>query len=251
MITGQEIGVMDQFAPKSPQPHRWYYTGVGAGAIIISIAGFAPSLINNSGRLGPISSLVAVHALLSAAWLAIFVVQAGLVAKRRTAVHRRLGIASIALAVLILATGYTTVIEQTRRGYDLSGDLNIQSDPKLAAVFPLGDLVSFSVFLAAGLWHRRNPDVHRQLMTFATIGGLMPAALAHFVGHNLRFASWVLVPMVGFVFLAPAICDRIRLGRFERVTLWCGVALFVWANLRAMIIGPSQAWHHLIARLAR
>lgn len=231
------------------QAHRWYSTAVGGGAIGIAIAGFAPSLLDGSARLGPVSPLVLVHALIATSWLLLFVLQGTLVATGRAAMHRRLGVASTGLAVLVILTGYSTVMEQTRRGYDLSGDLNVRADPKLAAVFPLGDLVSFTVLFAAGLWRRKQPEAHQRLMTLATLGGFMPAAVAHLVGHQFRSLPLLVVPLIGIIFFAPAVYDRMRSGRFHPITLWGGLSLFAWGNVRAGLIGPSEAWHNLMGWL--
>jgi hypothetical protein len=35
------------------------------------------------------------------------------------------------------------------------------------------------------------------------------------------------------------------------VSIWGGVLLFGWANLRAAVIGPSDAWHAFAGWLVR
>jgi hypothetical protein len=40
-----------------------------------------------------------------------------------------------------------------------------------------------------------------------------------------------------------AIHDRVAKGRVHPISLWVALALFVWSNLRAAVIGPSAAWH--------
>ena len=62
------------------------------------------------------------HGALAGASLLFFLVQATLVATHRTAIHRRFGIAGAFIAVAMIAVG-SLVIDLTRRGYDLSGDL--------------------------------------------------------------------------------------------------------------------------------
>jgi hypothetical protein len=46
--------------------------------------------------------------------------------------------------------GYMTAIAMGRRGFDLSGDLHIESDPLLGMINPLGDLLAFTVLVTAG-----------------------------------------------------------------------------------------------------
>jgi hypothetical protein len=119
-------------------------------------------------------------------------------------------------------------------------------------VFQLGDLVSFSILVGLAVWCRNRPDVHKRLMLLATVGALMPAALAHIIGHSpvLREirAPIILIPLVVLLF-AGAVHDRLSRGRIHPVSLWVAVALLVWANLRAVVIGPSEVWHKFAAWL--
>jgi hypothetical protein len=73
--------------------------------------------------------------------------------------------------------------------------------------------------------------------------------MAHVVGHNFPDMPPMVPVLLGILFIAPAIWDRIRFGRFHRVTLWGGIVLFAWGNARAIIIGPSAAWKKLAAWL--
>lgn len=218
--------------------------------IVAAAVGFLPALIDSERRLGPVNPLVVLHGLVFSAWLLLFFIQSCLIAAHRRALHRRLGIWGAALAFLMLPLGYFTVVDQTRRGYDLSGELNVRSDPLGAAIFPLGDLVTFALLVSAGLWYRKQPGVHKRLMALATVGGMMPAALAHVVGHYFMSMPIVLLPMIAVAFFAPALLDRLRDGRFHPVTLWGGVLLFGWANVRAVLIRPTAGWREFVWWLA-
>jgi hypothetical protein len=70
-----------------------------------------------------LTPLVTVHAIVAAAWLLVFLAQATLVATGRTTIHRRLGIVGAVLTVVFVVVGYFTIIEEARRGFDLSGDI--------------------------------------------------------------------------------------------------------------------------------
>jgi hypothetical protein len=217
-------------------------------AILVVLVGFGPLLVNPAGRTSPMTPLTVTHSVVFGAWLALFLGQTLLVGRGRLATHRRVGLAAMTLAIAMIVVGYTTAIATGRRGFDLSGDLNVAQDPLGYLVFPLGDLLSFAVFAAAAFWYRRTPAIHKRLMVFATAGSLMGAPLAHFIGHTPALrdipAPIILVPLTALYF-ANAIHDRLILGRIHRLSLWGGVALFVWANLRAAVIGPSAVWHRL------
>jgi hypothetical protein len=59
------------------------YVGFGVFVIRLSFAGFAPSLIDQSRRFAPPTTLLLMHGATALAWLLLFVTQALLVAKRR------------------------------------------------------------------------------------------------------------------------------------------------------------------------
>ena len=134
----------------------------------------------------------------------------------------------------MVMTGYATSITMARRGFDLSGDLiGASGNPLELLVFQLGDLVSFGILVGAAVWYRRRPDVHKRLMLLAIMEALMPAALAHIIGHShLREikAPIILIPLVMLLF-ASAVHDRLTQGRIHPVSLWVALALFVWANV--------------------
>jgi hypothetical protein len=221
--------------------------------LAIAIAGFLPAIADRSTRLAPLTTLAAVHGMVCFGWLLLFFTQTTLIAQSRIGVHRRLGIAGALMAIAMLGLGYATTIAMGRRGFDLSGDLNLAGDAPGQMVFPLGDLVSFGILIAAGIWFRRQPEIHKRLMLLGTAGGLMPAALAHVIGHidSLRTHPGLIAIPLALLFFAAPLYDRVSRGRFNPVSLWVAVALFVWGNLRAVAIGPSTPWHDLVGWLIK
>src|SRR5262245_45196186 len=102
-----------------------FYVIVALLIILFNVVAFGPSIVDASKRSVPLplTPLVAVHAVLAAVWLLLFLTQATLVATGSTAIHRRVGTYGAGLAVAFIAIGSFTVIAQARRGFDLSGDL--------------------------------------------------------------------------------------------------------------------------------
>jgi hypothetical protein len=225
--------------------NRRFYMAMAICAIVIAALGFAPSGLDRTARRGPLTPLVAAHAAMSIAWLALFFVQTALAARRKIDLHRRLGTVTMFLAPAMIASGYMVAIAMARRGFDLSGDLGIDSDPLLGLVNPLGDLVTFGILVAGGYWYRQRRDVHKRLMLLATVGGLTLAPLAHLIGHSplpRDMAPVVLIPVAVLLF-ASAAYDWISLGRIHPVSLWGATVILIWDLLRNIAIGPSAAWH--------
>jgi hypothetical protein len=230
--------------------HTRFYRGMGAIAAILVIAGFAPALVMPVHPRQPMTALVAVHAALCVGWIAFFILQVSLVPAGRTDMHRRLGPFGGVLAAMLVVTGYFTAITMARRGIAISGDPATARDPIGELVFPLGDLVTFGGFVAAALLWRRQRAVHVRMMLFATLGGLMPAALAHLLAYfpPPLGGPAIVLPLTA-LYVSHAVFDKLATGRIHPLSLWGAVGMFVWANGRAALIGPSDAWHRFVAWL--
>jgi hypothetical protein len=77
--------------------------------------------------------------------------------------------------------------------------------------------------------------------------------LAHIIGQipqHQGIPPIILVPLV-MLYSSHAVYDRITLGRVHPVSLWVPIAMFIWANLRAITIAPSATWHEFAAWLVQ
>ena len=148
-----------------------------------------------------------------------------------------------------------TTIGMVRRGFDLSGDLRIAigNDVIPEAVFPLFNITIFASLAIAALAYRRRPEIHKRLMLFANIE-LMPAPLAHFIGHNPTLAhlpgAIVMVPISMFVIAAVG-RDWLVARRIHPLTWGLAILRMVSGGLEAGPIGSSAVWHEFVGWLAR
>ena len=257
MNTQEKVKCGDQVVPRAEavlyRRGRNFYVAMSLIAFGIVAAGFGPAIVNPSERKAPISFAVALHGIIFTAWLVLFLAQTLLIKAGHVRAHRRLGLLGAALAVLMIVSGYRGAIAMARRGFDLSGDLNSSADPLGFMVFQLGDLLAFGTLVAFAIVYRRRADIHKRLMLLATVGTLMGAPLTHVIGHYPILqtkAPLILFPLI-LLYSAHAVYDRITRGRMHPVSLWVAVALFVWANLRAAVIGPSAAWREFAAWLVQ
>jgi hypothetical protein len=257
MNTQEKAKLSAQMAtPTEPASNRRegnFYVAMSLIAFGIVAAGFGPAIVDPSGRKAPINFAVAMHGLIFTAWLVLFLVQTLLIRIGQVRVHRRLGLFGASLAILMIVSGYMGAIAMARRGFDLSGDLNAAMDPLGSMVFQLGDLLAFGILVTAAIVFRRRAEIHKRLMLLATVGTLMGAPLAHVIGHYPILqtkAPLILIPLI-LLYSSPAVYDRITRGRIHPVSLWVPIALFVWANLRAAVIGPSATWREFAAWLVQ
>jgi len=244
---------------------HWFYIAVALLVIIINVAGFAPSLLDQSMRNGRPSSLVVIHGVVASAWLLLFLAQATLVATGRTSVHRRLGAIALALTAVMIVLVFQMTIEMVRRGHDLSGDLMRRAAAPGAPVPSvaerdggLGGLVAalnFGVLVAAGWWYRRRPEIHKRLMLMAllALGAFVP--VLHLAGYvvgrwpNL-FGLAKLAPFAANLLLfAGAVHDKFTRGRIHPVSVWVPLALIA-VMLFASAVMSSAPWREFAVWLA-
>jgi hypothetical protein len=233
-----------------------FYVGFGIFVILLSFAGFAPSLIDQSRRFAPPTTLLLVHGATSLAWLLLYVTQALLVAMGRIDLHRRLGWAGPAIAALLVLFGYYTVVDGAFRDSDLSGDvyrLVVEpgspplTDAELITAFwaTLGVLFNFTLLVAAAIVFRHRAELHKRLMVFA----LMPLvfeSLLHLSGTlvgrvplspGALTIGWLVITVA--VHFIPAVHDKLTRGRIHPASIWTPLLLIAWSVVLAAVVAPS------------
>ena len=112
-----------------------------------------------------------VHGVVQVSWVVLFVVQTHLIGSGRTALHRRLGILGAVLAGFVILGSFLTVLglpAHFRSGH-LSNDTPFDRASILAVFWHnLASLLVAGAFLATALLLRRQPQLHKRLMLFAT-----------------------------------------------------------------------------------
>src|SRR5579872_3350000 len=68
---------------------RIFFLGMALASAVMLYVGFLPSYFGRSAALPSLSPLYQLHGALFTAWIALLVVQASLVAGRRTDIHRK------------------------------------------------------------------------------------------------------------------------------------------------------------------
>jgi hypothetical protein len=266
-MTEQATAVIAPVATGRPhRVKRWFYIGAGLFMILVSVAGFGSSIIDQSARKAPPTPLVIAHGVVASAWLLLFLAQATLVATSRVDVHRRLGRVGPGLAVVMSALVFLTTVEMGRRGYDLSFDATRAFPPppggsaaEIAAdiLSPLLGFLAFIVLVTAGLWYRHRPDIHKRLMLFAVLG-LHGVPLTHLTGYLLGHwpAQAGLFSLIGraieiLLLSASGVYDKVSQGRIHPVSLWVPILTFAWEFVLGSVMMPSVAWREFATWLIR
>jgi hypothetical protein len=158
-------------------------------------------------QVPPITVLLIVHGFVFTAWFALFVVQAQLISKQNYQTHRKLGIAGAVLAGLIvivsLATAVASASATRPRGMGLTS-------PEFV-IFPTTAALAFGGFVAAAIYWRGKPQIHRRLMMLAMISVLGPptARVMGLLGLQAHFLLMQTAVTAAFV-VACLIADWVR-----------------------------------------
>lgn len=238
--------------PRAFQPlqgdHRFFSSMAIVMAITI-LAGFSNTyvskLVTGEPALPPIIHL---HAVVFTSWLALFVAQTTLVLTGRTAVHRRLGVAGVVLAALMLVVGAATGIVVTRFGH--RGIPGVEfADPAGFLLLNLGAASVFAALVGAGWYFRRDPQTHKRLMLMATAGTLVGPGVS-----RLPFASGrpsVIGALAMAFLLAGPVYDFVTRRRVHPAYVWGGLLALTAIPPVVAQLGATDAWRGVASLLLR
>ena len=219
--------------PRNPVGQgRLFHAGMAVAFLLTAVAGFGPTYFFKPVHPSPpLSLLLHVHAMVFTAWLILVIVQTGLVRADRVDVHKRLGIFGALLAASMVVLGLSVAVDAARRGASADG-----MTPLAFMIFPFGQTLLFGGFMAAGLWKRRQPEIHRRFMMLGTICILTPA-ISRLVDKRSLLAMFLTLAFV----VVAMIHDWLSRRRVHPVYIFGGVILLVSGPLRA-VIANSAAW---------
>ncbi|HEX5044573.1 MAG TPA: hypothetical protein VFV75_16840 [Candidatus Polarisedimenticolaceae bacterium] len=230
---------------------RLFYGGMAIALALTVFAGFAATYylpvvtgrpkVTLSGA--PFTTLVHVHAALFTTWVVFFIVQTALVARRRVALHRRMGVTGAVLAGAMVVAGTILAVEAAGRGAAPPG-----MDPLAFLAIPIFDMVLFTTFMAAALVRRRDPEWHKRLMLMAYIS-ITVAAVARLPGVIALGPPGFFGLTFVFVIVA-GLYDLLTRRRVHAAYLWGG-GLFLLSQPLRLMISRTGAWHALAEALTR
>jgi hypothetical protein len=200
----------------------------------------APPTISGATTL---SGLAQLHGALFTGWVLLFILQTALVARHRTRLHQRVGIAGSVLAGAMLMVGTMTAIASAARGSAPPG-----VTPLSFLIVPLTDMVLFAGFVGAALWNRRQRELHKRLMLLGYIS-IMAAAAARLPGV-FSYGPFAFFG-IAFLFLGAAIAyDYGSRGSIHRAYLWGGAVLIVSVPGR-LLFSETSVWLAIAEALTR
>lgn len=198
------------------------YRVVAIAAVALVFAGFARTFyLRSLFAPKPLAALFVVHGIVFTSWFVVLVAQVFLVARRRVDLHRQLGVIGALIALAMVILGPFVAIDAARHGMSLE-----------FLATPLGDIAVFAILVAAALWFRRRPEIHKRLMATATIA-ILPPAIARLP------SDWFAGPLEVFgttdmIVIAVIAWDTLQRRRLHPAFLWGGLLLIASHPARVM-----------------
>lgn len=226
---------------------RVFFGAMALLIVLLILAGFAPTfflrgLFTPRRPLVPLTPLVVVHGLVCTVWVAVFVVQTALIAAGRRRLHKRVGLASAALAVAMVGLSAATALAQAVRG---SGPPGLP--PLVWLAVPLGDVPTLAGLLTAGYALRRHPAAHKRLMLLAAVLLLQPAVGRLPLPRDVLGGE--LAALLAWVMALPLVAWDVRSrGRVHAATA-IGVTALAAEQLLRIATWRTDAWEALASRL--
>jgi len=214
---------------------------------IIVFIGFARSyylkaLFHTPALPGP---LVHLHGIVMTLWVVLFVAQVSLIASHHTRVHQRVGVLGAVLAALIVVVGIATAISASARGAATAGQAGLKF-----LVVPLGDILVFAIPVAAALYFRRRPEIHKRLMLLGALALLDPAIARIPLGFIERGGPLVFYGLTDVFIIGCAVYDTIKNRRLNPVFGW-GIPLIIASQPLRLMLADTDAWIRFASWLVR
>jgi len=219
---------------------RWFFVCIASVLLVIVAVGFARSFylrnLLNAGHTGSsdLPAYIVLHGIALTLWFLLFASQALLVSSGRVRLHRSLGIAGAALAAVVFGLSLLVVVRSAVR------------ETSLVVIGDMALLILFAILVAASIWFRRKPEVHKRLMVIASISIVAPA-IARWPGAQSMLPLSVVVPQLS-LYAAQIVHDVASSRRVHPATAW-GVASYIVVVGVSIPLALSELGHTFVNAL--
>lgn len=217
-----------------------FFTSMALVMLVTVFAGFAHTYYLAGLYRAPLPSrIIHIHGAVFSCWILLLIAQTSLVSAGRTDIHRRLGMAGLFLACLMIVVGTMAATDALVR------NAPVGRDPRMFYMFHLTDILVFGVLIYFGFRARSNPPAHKRFIYIATIALLGPAIAR--LPLAVVFPSSPVVTFLTDGFLLVLVAhDLWSTHRIHRATLWAGSFLVVVLHTRVPL-AKTDVWHTFTA----
>ena len=228
--------------------HRFYLAMACVGAMIAATGFSRRYFLPLATGTFDAPAIVHLHGIITFTWIAFVIVQTTLVSTGRTAYHRSVGMAGIALGTLLVYTAAQVAILQLARELRYGGP-----SPRefVATLLSLPLLVTG--LLASGIANVDRPEIHKRLMMLATFVVLTPA-LARIIqlldGSLSRLMRNDLAGLASDALVLVAIAYDVRARGKPHPAYLVGGGCIVLVQTSVLVIRSTPPWYGVTQWLA-
>lgn len=222
-------------AQSSARRHPVFFPAMSSLLVVLVFLGFAPTYYLRPQSAGPIPAYLHVHGAAMTIWFLLLLVQTGLIATRRRAVHRQLGLLGAGVAAIIVLLNPPVVAWSVPH-------LLAAGDPiQLAALIVVADLLLVGVFLvlvSLAIRWRRYPETHSRMLLLASLAVSGPA-----LGRlSLNLLGTPLAGVIALMSLPLLVVvhDRVLMKRVHPATAW-GAAAIIGSVVLSIAVANTAA----------
>ena len=251
--------------PRANAIDRWIFVFMAAWYIAIVLAGFIPDSLMKvemvrTGQRPPFPLVLHMHAVVMGAFLLLLLTQSWLMATGRRAMHMQLGIAGMALAVLLVIVGFVLVPTMYHQlWYAAQAATTPEAKASTQEGLRFWDNITllqirigilFSLFIAIALKARgREAGLHKRMMILATAIPL-PAGIDRipWLPHTMPGSPWS-VDLYTLAAISPMfVWDVVRNGRVHRAYLiW--IAAYLPCAIAVHALWETAWWRAMVPHL--
>lgn len=221
---------------------RYFFVAMAVLFPVVVFFGFFPSFLSmNEGTL-EIHWLTHIHSAVMTSWILLYLTQTILAATGNLKIHRRLGLISVILGVLVfivmgVVSFHIVIVNHPPQGSFLFDLLLID----------FFEMLGFALFFTWGmLVRKKNPGAHKRLLTLATFTLLMAAVDRIQQKYSLPSLG-LESPAFSFIYLNILLIpfflyDLFTLRRIHKITLF-GTAIVILLQVAVSKASGSPSWH--------
>ena len=251
--------------PRAHAIDRWIFVFMAAWYTAIVLAGFIPDSLMKiemvrTGQRAPFPMVLHMHAVVMGAFLLLLLTQSWLMATGRKAQHMKLGVAGMALAVVVILVGLVLVPTMYHQLWNAA---QTAVTPEAKASTQMGlriwDNITllqlrigllFPLFIAIGLKARSgDAGMHKRMMILATAIPL-PAGIDRipWLPHTMPDSPWS-VDIYTLVAISPLfVWDVVRNGRVHRA-YWIWIAAYLPCAIAVHALWNSPWWRGVVPQM--
>jgi hypothetical protein len=191
-----------------------------------------------------VNSLVHIHGVVMTLWVLYFVAQVALIRSKNIKLHMSMGMAGIALAVIVVVTGMITAYDSMLVRKTAPPGL----DPHSFFIYPFGDMLLFIIYFAGAIYYRRRPFEHKSLMLMTAIN-FTPAALFRIPVVPPEYTLFFSFGIPALVAISCLILFRIKHGKYNKI-FTAAILLYIIGLPLRMALAETAVWHNFTDWLA-